>query len=98
MAPVRSVLSDEKKLSIAALSHMLPARLIEQTKALSATHQRIGSELCGHRHSSTSAPRAAGTVDNLSHIEPARLAHPVHGPDPPVLRNEAQLHVGSFAK
>src|SRR6516225_6369929 len=27
-----------------------------------------------------------------------RLAHPVHGPDPPVLRNERELHVDSFAK
>src|SRR4030081_3037856 len=32
---VRSVLSDEKKLSIAALSHTLPERLIEQTTPLS---------------------------------------------------------------
>ena len=27
-----------------------------------------------------------------------RPAHPVHGPDPPVLRNEGELHVDSFAK
>ncbi len=27
-----------------------------------------------------------------------RPAHPVHGPDPPVLRNESKLHVDSFAK
>jgi hypothetical protein len=33
---VRSVFSDEKKLSIAALSHTLPDRLIEQTTPLSA--------------------------------------------------------------
>ena len=33
---VRSVLSDEKKLSIAALSQTLPERLIEQTTPLSA--------------------------------------------------------------
>jgi hypothetical protein len=32
---VRSVFSDEKKLSIAALSHTLPDRLIEQTTPLS---------------------------------------------------------------
>jgi hypothetical protein len=57
---VRSVLSDEKKLSIAALSQTLPDRLIEQTTPLSAMslqkrvglapspnrhHQRIGDEL-----------------------------------------------------
>jgi hypothetical protein len=33
---VRSVLSEEKKLSIAALSQTLPARLIEQTMPWSA--------------------------------------------------------------
>src|SRR6516164_163049 len=33
---VRSVFSDEKKLSIAALSHTLPDRLIEQMTPLSA--------------------------------------------------------------
>jgi hypothetical protein len=33
---VRSVFSDEKKLSIAALSHTFPDRLIEQTTPLSA--------------------------------------------------------------
>src|SRR5262249_62089151 len=33
---MRSVFSDEKKLSIAALSHTLPDRLIEQTTPLSA--------------------------------------------------------------
>ncbi len=27
-----------------------------------------------------------------------RPAHPIHGPDPPVLRNECKLHVDSFAK
>jgi hypothetical protein len=36
LRPVRSVLSDEKKLSIAALSQTLPDRLIEQTTPLSA--------------------------------------------------------------
>jgi len=36
LLPVRSVFSDEKKLSIAALSHTLPDRLIEQTTPLSA--------------------------------------------------------------
>jgi hypothetical protein len=39
MAPVCSVLRDENKLSIAALSHTLPARLIEQTTAFS--HQAL---------------------------------------------------------
>jgi hypothetical protein len=34
--PIRSVLSEEKKLSIAALSQTLPDRLIEQTTPLSA--------------------------------------------------------------
>jgi hypothetical protein len=33
--PVRSVFSDEKKLSMAALSQTLPGRLIEQTTPLS---------------------------------------------------------------
>jgi hypothetical protein len=33
---VRSVFNDEKKLSIAALSHTLPERLIEQTTPFSA--------------------------------------------------------------
>jgi hypothetical protein len=27
-----------------------------------------------------------------------RPAHPIHGPDPPVLRNESELHMDSFAK
>jgi hypothetical protein len=27
-----------------------------------------------------------------------RPAHPIHGPDPPVLRNEAERHVDSLAK
>ena len=27
-----------------------------------------------------------------------RLAHPIRRPDPPVLRNETELHVDSFAK
>jgi hypothetical protein len=36
LLPVRSVFSDEKKLSIAALSHTLPDRLIEQTTPRSA--------------------------------------------------------------
>ena len=34
--PIRSVLSEEKKLSMAALSHTLPDRLIEQVTPLSA--------------------------------------------------------------
>jgi hypothetical protein len=36
LQPMRSVFSDKKKLSIAALSHTLPDRLIEQTTPLSA--------------------------------------------------------------
>ncbi len=34
---MRSVFNEEKKLSIAALSHTLPERLIEQMTPLSAT-------------------------------------------------------------
>jgi hypothetical protein len=39
LLPVRSVFSDEKKLSIAALSQTLPERLIEQTTPLSAINR-----------------------------------------------------------
>src|SRR5258705_9815047 len=40
LLPVRSVLSDEKKLSIAALSQTLPDRLIEQTTPV-VSHQPL---------------------------------------------------------
>ena len=46
LLPVRSVFSDEKKLSIATLSYTLPDRLIEQTTALSATSRWNCSLLC----------------------------------------------------
>jgi hypothetical protein len=39
LAAVRSVFSDEKKLSIAELSQTLPARLIEQVMPLSASRR-----------------------------------------------------------
>ncbi|MGY3079477.1 hypothetical protein ACVWZZ_005885 [Bradyrhizobium sp. LM6.10] len=39
MLAVRSVFSDEKKLSIAALSHTLPDRLMLQTMPLSAINR-----------------------------------------------------------
>jgi hypothetical protein len=36
LLPIRSVFRDEKKLSVAALSHTFPERLIEQSTPLSA--------------------------------------------------------------
>ena len=48
---MRSVFSDEKKLTIAALSHTLPDRLIEQTTPLSAISQSnpFGAKFKVHR-------------------------------------------------
>ena len=60
--PFRSVFSDEKKLSMAALSHTFPERLIEQSTPLSAISRwnwRRQSNRLVHRYESRAARKLA---------------------------------------
>jgi len=56
----------------------------------------LGTELFIAAAASTARSLQPGVKPTPRDTE--RPAHPVYGPDPPVLRNEAELHVDSFAK
>jgi hypothetical protein len=59
------------------------------------THPNLRAKLfiCGAADCAVAAARLEPTSRDTE-----RPAHPIHGPDPPVLRNKAELHVDSFAK